>query len=102
MGTEQDAGGLLWQIARNDIHALQWCAVVSLEYHLLGADRHTILLELTDNPLSAEVVGTAIHRTRTKVALLLAERIGTVWMKRWSYWYHRSLIRCGVLLQVST
>ena len=53
-------------------------AIVAFQFTFLRHDGHSVSFELVDNPLLTIIMGFTVHGTRTEVALLLTEQIGTV------------------------
>ena len=71
MGTEQNTIGYFWFKAGDDVGTLQNRTVVPLQVCLLGRYRQTERCKFLCDPFPTSLVGLAVHRTRTEVALLL-------------------------------
>ena len=78
VGADEDAVSEFWTITGDDVRGSEHGAVVAFEQGLLGGDTHAIGLELLHDPCATVVVGLAVHGARAKVALGLAEGVGTV------------------------
>lgn len=94
MGTKENAASIRnslggYTVARivagNDIGTLQRCAVVASERGLLGRNLATELLKLLDNPLGTQLMGIAVHRAGTEIALRLTIGIGGIGHKSRTY-----------------
>ena len=78
VGADEDAVSEFWTITGDDVRGSEHGAVVTFEQGLLGGDTHAIGFELLHDPRTTIFVSLTVHRTRAKVALGLAEGVGTV------------------------